>query len=63
MTIFKSHQLDSKKFSNIKFKHQFKSLNFYSMPESTLIALRRRLLKVVFFIALLATFWFSVFYK
>jgi hypothetical protein len=60
MTIFKSPNLNSEKFANIKFKHQFKSLNFYSMPESTLIALRRRLLKVYLFVALLFTFFFSM---
>lgn len=32
------------KFSkNLKFKQQFKSLTFYSMPESILFAVRKRL--------------------
>lgn len=58
-TIFEPVHLKLNKFNTIKFKHQFKHLNFYSMPESILITLRRRLLNIFLFVALLFIFIFS----
>jgi len=59
-SIFTGCKLNTNKFINIKFKHQFKNLNFYSMPESVSIAFRRRLLNVYLFIALIITLIVSI---
>lgn len=59
-SIFTGCKLNTNKFTNIKFKHQFKNLNFYSMPESVSIAFRRRLLNVYLFIALIITLIVSI---
>jgi hypothetical protein len=52
---------DSNLVCSIKFKHQFKNLNYYSMPESILIVLRKRLLFLCLFTILVWLFIFTAF--
>lgn len=47
-------------FTILKFKHQFKNLNYYSMPDSILIILRKRLLFICLLIILVGLFVFTV---
>ncbi len=46
--------------TGIKFKQQFKSLTFYSMPDSILFAVRKRLNFVFFWVVIIGIVFFSV---
>lgn len=60
ITLCQFNRFGVTKFSNIKFKHQFKNLNFYSMPESTSIAFRRRLLNLYLFASLIIVLVYTI---
>lgn len=46
--------------STLKFKQQFKSLTFYSMPDSILFAVRKRLNLIFFWIVIFMAVVFSI---
>ena len=48
------------KFANIKFKQQFKTINYYSITDSTLITVRRRFLHIFGFIFLCTIFVLTI---
>jgi len=50
-----------KKNSEIRFKMQFRHLNYYSMPESTLIVFRKRLNFIGLMLAIYGFFFLTIF--
>ena len=60
--MLRNDKLNNNKLNNkeVKFKMQFRHLNYYSMPESTLIVFRKRLNFVGLMIAVYSFFFITI---